>query len=814
MQVSLAWLLEILGPEIGRRAGLDVAVTAAVGAAAANMTAGRELASRMTMAGLEVESVSPAAPPLPGVIVGEVLSVTRHPNADTLTVCQVATGREMLQVVCGAPNVRPGMKAPFAMVGATLPGGAEIRKARLRGEDSFGMLCSARELGLSDDATGLLELPADLPTGQALDEALALDDVVLGFNLTPNRGDCMSVLGIAREVAALAGQPLTPPETAKVGAGSDDTVPVELIPRAGCIRFASRVIRGVNARAQAPLWMRERLRRAGLRPINAIVDVTNYVMLELGQPMHAYDRREVDGRIVVRRARAGETLRLLDGRDIKMDDSVLVIADRTKALGLAGVMGGDRSGIDDTTTEVLIEVAYFAPEVVAGRGRRYGLVTDASQRFERGVDPTLQERALERATRLIVDSTGGTPGPLTVAELADELPKRDRVQLRPSRARMVVGEDIADAEMRRHLESLGVNVQIGADGWSATAPPWRFDIAIEEDLIEEVARLHGFDRVPETDQTAAVVIPPCTETQLDEDRATDILVGRGYHEAITYSFVDHATQALFSPAGPGLRLANPISEDLAEMRLSLWPGLVRALRENQRRQQTRVRLFECGRTFVTANGTLREVPVIGGIAAGPSLPEQWGVRAEPVDYFDVRGDLEALFAATGASAEFHFEADVHPALHPGQSARVWRGDRAIGWLGRLHPELESRLELTYSAIVFELEAESLLEARLPRHQDASRFPSVRRDLAVVVDEKSTVREILDRVRTSAGVLLTNLVLFDVYRGAGIQAGRKSLAIGLNLQDFSRTLTDADADAVVARVIADLVGEYSATIRDK
>jgi phenylalanyl-tRNA synthetase beta chain len=379
---------------------------------------------------------------------------------------------------------------------------------------------------------------------------------------------------------------------------------------------------------------------------------------------------------------------------------------------------------------------------------------------------------------------------------------------------MVVGEDIADADMRRHLESLGVKVQTGADGWSAIAPPWRFDIAIEEDLIEEVARLHGFDRVPETDQTAPVVIPPCPETRVDEDRAADILIGRGYHEAITYSFVDPATQTLFSPGRTALRLANPISEDLAEMRLSLWPGLVRALRENQRRQQTRVRLFECGRAFVTANGHLHEVPVVAGVAAGPSLPEQWSVRSEPVDYFDVRGDLEALFASTGASAEFRFEADVHPALHPGQSARVWRRDRAIGWLGRLHPELESRLELTYSAIVFELEAESLLEARLPRHQDVSRFPSVRRDLAVVVDEKSTVREILDRVRTSAGAMLTDLVLFDVYRGAGIQAGRKSLAIGLNLQDFSRTLTDEETDAVVARVIADLVGEYSATIRDK
>jgi len=804
MQVSLAWLREILGPgnwlDGAERLGPS--------------EYSRKLAARLTMAGLEVESITAAGPPLKGVIVGEVISVARHPNADTLTLCQVATGRETVQVVCGAPNVRTGMKAPFASVGATLPGGVEIRRARLRGEESFGMLCSARELGLSDDASGLLELPAELPAGQTLAETLGLDDIVLGLNLTPNRGDCLSVLGIAREVAALSGAPLAPPGMAAVVPTGRDTVPVELTAGAGCARFASRVIRGVNSGAPAPLWMRERLRRAGLRPINAVVDVTNYVMLELGQPIHAYDRHELDGGIVVRRARTGETLRLLDGSDVTMDESVLVIADHGKALGLAGVMGGDRSGIDEGTTDLLLEVAWFAPEAIVGRARRYGLVTDASQRFERGVDPTLQERALERATRLILDSAGGAAGPLEVAELADELPKPRPVRLRTGRARLVVGAEIGDAEMRSHLHNLGMRVDGGSDPWSVTPPPWRFDVNIEEDLIEEVARLHGFDHVPEVHQTAAIVVPASTEARIDEDRATDILIGRGYHEAITYSFVDHATQTLFSPGIEALRLLNPISEELAEMRLSLWPGLVRALRENQRRQQSRVRLFECGRTFDIGDGRPRETPVIAGLAAGPALPEQWGGRSRLVDYFDVRGDLEALMTETGNLAAFSFVADAHPALHPGQSARIWRGDRAIGWLGRLHPELEARLELTYSPIVFELELEPLLAARVPRHADVSRFPSVRRDLAVVVDETSTVQEILARVRASAGGLLTDLVLFDVYRGAGIASGRKSLAIGLNLQDISRTLTDEDTDAVVARVIADLAGEYNATIRDK
>jgi len=805
MQVSLAWLREILGPENWLEANFGKSAPGQLS---------RNLAARLTMAGLEVESVTPAAPPLPGVIVGEVRSVARHPNADTLTLCQVATGQETLQVVCGAPNVRAGMKAPFAAVGATLPGGLEIKKARLRGEDSYGMLCSARELGLSEDASGLLELPADLPTGQPLSEALDLDDVVLGFNLTPNRGDCMSVLGIAREVAALTGQALVPPTIAAVAARGSDRVTVELTPRAGCVRFASRVIRGLTPGAQAPLWMRERLRRSGLRSISAVVDVTNYVMLELGQPMHAYDRREIDRGIVVRRARAGETLRLLEGREISIDESVLVIADHSKALGLAGVMGGDRSGIDGQTTDVVLEVAWFVPDAIAGRGRRYGLVTDASQRFERGVDPTLQERALERATRLILDCAGGVAGPLEVAELADELPEARAVRLRPARARTVIGAAIADADMRRHLQSLGLTARDGSETWTVTSPSWRFDIAIEEDLVEEVARMHGFDRVPETHQMAAVVMPPIPETRIDEERAADLLVARGYHEAITYSFVDHAAQTLFSPAASGLRLSNPISTDLAEMRLTLWPGLVHALRENQRRQQSRVRLFEIGRTFVTTSGSLNEIPAIAGLAAGPAIPEQWSARSRAVDFFDVKGDLEALLDATGEPAAFRFTADAHPALHPGQTARVWRGEQPIGWLGRLHPELESRLELTYSAIVFELELEPLLAARVPRHEDVSRFPSVRRDLAVVVDEKSTVEGILDRVRASAGALLTDLVLFDVYRGGGIATGRKSLAIGLNLQDISRTLTDEDTDAVVARVIADLAGEYNATIRDK
>ncbi|HET7204153.1 MAG TPA: phenylalanine--tRNA ligase subunit beta, partial [Steroidobacteraceae bacterium] len=577
MRISLQWLSEWLG---------------------AAMPAPRDLAARLTMAGLEIEGIEAAAPPLPGVIVGEIVERVKHPDADTLSVCTVDTGTETVQVVCGAPNARAGMKAPLATLGARLPGGLEIRKAKLRGIESHGMLCSARELALSEESSGLLELPLELTTGAPLVEALGLDDTLLDVNLTPNRGDCMSVLGIAREVSALTGAALTGPKLEPFPAASSETFPVELAPGAGCARFASRVIRGIDPTAKSPAWMQERLRRAGLRPIGATVDVTNYVMLELGQPMHAYDLRELAGGIVVRRARPGETLTLLDGREITMDEGVLVIADREKPLGLAGIMGGDHSGIGDDTSDVLLEVAYFQPEAIAGRGRRYGLVTDASQRFERGVDPTLQERAIERATALLCACAGGAAGPTQLAELTDELPQHAGVPLRPARARLVIGADIADDAMAAMLTALGMTLTRGQSKWLVTPPTWRFDIAIEEDLIEEIARVHGFDNVPEVVQPSRQPLAPYTETRVRTEAAADILVQRGYFDAITYSFIEPKLQGLFAPGTTTLTLSNPISAELATMRASLWPGLAAALASNQRRQQARVRLFEIGRKFV------------------------------------------------------------------------------------------------------------------------------------------------------------------------------------------------------------------------
>jgi len=775
----------------------------------------RDLAARLTMAGLEVEGIEPAAPSLAGIVVGEIVECGKHPNADSLSVCKVqAGGSEPLQIVCGAPNARVGLKAPLATVGTKMPGGMEIKQAKLRGVESHGMLCSARELELAEDSSGLLELPADCVAGQSITAALDLADTLLEINLTPNRGDCMGVLGVAREAAVLTGTTLGGPALPAVPAQTAERFPVELAPGAGCVRFAARVIRGVHPQAQAPMWLRERLRRSGLRSISAVVDVTNYVMLELGQPMHAYDLRELDGGIVVRRAHAGETLRLLDGRDVVLDESVLVIADRAKALGLAGVMGGEHTGIGSATTDVLLEVAYFQPQAIAGRGRRYGLVTDASQRFERGVDPTLQERAIERATELLLACAGGTPGPTEVTELLGELPQRAAVRFRPERARRVIGVTLADAGIGDILRRLGMQVEEGAREWRVTPPSWRFDVTIEEDLIEEVARVHGFDRIPETDPATPLAIPAITEARVTPETVADLLVQRGYHEAITYSFVDPQMQAVLCPGEPTLRLANPISADLAEMRVSLWPGLVRALGENQRRQQPRVRLFELGRKFIVEGGTLHEIPVLAGVAAGAALPEQWGAAAAEVDFFDVRADVDAVLRATGAAGEFSFEPGSHPALHPGQCARILRNGVAVGWLGRLHPDLMRRLELTYSAVLFEIETESGLVARVPRMAEISRFPAVRRDLAVLVPEAVPVEALLGTVRRAAGGLLTGVVVFDIYRGQGIADGFKSVAIGLNLQDISRTLTDVDTDAVVAQVVAGLERELDATIRDK
>ncbi len=782
----------------------------------------RGLAHALTMVGLEIEGIQAAAPPLANVVVGEVKAVTKHPDAEKLNVCRVWNGREELQIVCGAPNVRVGMKAPLALIGAKLPNGMEIKQAKLRGVESSGMLCSARELGLSEDASGLFDLPADLPTGQDLVAALRLNDTIFEVNLTPNRGDCMSVAGVAREVAALRKQALHPPAIKAVEPKTTERFPVRLEGGNGCPKFVSRVIRGIRPNVKSPLWMQERLRRVGLRPISAVVDVTNYVMLELGQPLHAYDLGKLNGSIIVRFARAGETLKMLDGRVIELTPDILMISDERTLLGMAGVMGGEDSGISDGTTNVLLEGAFFTPAIVAGRGRRYGLITDASQRFERGVDPELQERGIERATQLLLECAGGSAGPIEVTRTAERYPARAAIRVRHQRVRHVLGAPLAADTVVDCLVRLGMKVEPGTSGsspqspvpslfWFVTPPTWRFDIAIEEDLIEEVARLYGFDNIPERNEIAAQRMQPWTETSVHNHRAADLLVDRGYQEAITYSFTEPATQALLFP-GPAFALANPISAELAAMRVSLWPGLLQALGSNQRRQQQRVRLFEIGRRYAGTDGA--ETEVVAGVVAGSALPEQWGVESTKVDFFDVKADVEALLDLTGASAQFRFVPEQHPALHPGQSARIWRGERSVGWLGALHPEHSRRLDLTYPVFVFEIETRSALSRDIPVFAEISRYPSIRRDIAVIVDEALPVRTLLCTVRDAAGTLLQGLTVLSVYRGRQFEKGKKSIALGLQLQDTSRTLTDSEADAIVARVIEQLTLKLNATIRDK
>ena len=777
----------------------------------------RELGSRLTMAGLELDALEPAAPPFSDVIVAEILSAERHSQADKLQVCRVSRGSgEPLQIVCGAPNARAGLKTALATAGAHLPGDLNIKAAKLRGVESFGMLCSAKELGLSEGPAGILELPADAPVGRSLRDYLQLDDTVLELNVTANRGDAMSIIGVAREVAALTRAPLTGPHIDPVAPAHRDTFGVHLDSPAACPKFVGCVIRGVDNRAATPLWMRERLRRAGVRSISPVVDVTNYVLLELGQPMHAYDLAKLRGEIRVRLARPAERLILLDGKLIEADSDVLFITDREGPVGLAGVMGGERTAIGAETTDVFLEVAYFAPEAVRGRARRWGMLTDASQRFERGVDPAGQERAAHRAVALITSIAGGRTGPVEVSQSREHLPRWPAVLLRQSQLERLLGMPLGNEQVTQTLKALQMSVAATAAGWQVTPPSFRFDIGIEADLIEEVARIVGFDAIPETDARASQRFHRLPESRPREQSVLESLALRGYQEAITFAFVDPALQQRLFPDTRGIALTNPIASDLSVMRVSLWPGLLRVALENQRRQQGRIRLFEHGARFIPAAGAVHEVDCLSGVTVGLRLPEQWALPKEmrtTVDFFDVKGDLEVLFAATGAPQSFRFEAAALSCLHPGRSARIWRGEQTVGWLGELHPTLVRELDFTYPPVLFELDFEPALRVQKPDYREVSRFPQVRRDLAVVVDEQVAFSALAERVTLSSSSLLRDLLFFDVYRGPGVEAGRKSVALGLIFQDISRTLTDEEVERLIAAIVAQLRVSLNARIRE-
>jgi phenylalanyl-tRNA synthetase beta chain len=763
------------------------------------------------MSGFELEAIESAAPPFSGVLVAEIVEAAKHPQAEKLQVCKVrASNGELLQIVCGAPNARAGLKTALATVGAKLPGDKSITAAKLRGVDSAGMLCSAKELGIADSSEGIIELPADAPVGQDLRAFLDLDDDILELNVTPNRGDAMSVLGIAREVSALAKSPLISESSAsKTSSALDDTFPVKLSHPAGCPRLVSRVIRGIDNSKPSPPWIRERLRRAGLRPISPVVDITQFVMLELGQPMHAYDLSRLSKGLDARLANKGEATTLLDGKEIKLDADVLVIADANGPVGMAGVMGGLHSSCTAATTDVLLESAYFAPAAIAGRGRRIGLVTDAGLRFERGVDPANQERALIRASSLLIGCAGGKAGPVHTVEDAAALPRRLEVALRRSRIAKLLGTEIPDNTVKATLESLGMRVRADESGWLVTPPSHRFDISIEADLIEELARIVGFESIPETDAPGRQKARPLSEEAPVEQQALEILATRGYQEAITYAFVDPALQNKLFPGVVTPAVSNPIASDMAVMRTSLWPGLVKAALENQRRQQDRIRLFEHGARFETG----AETDLLSGIAMGARRPEQWGAKAVPVDFFDVKQDVDAVLARTGAAEEFGYVADALSCLHPGRSARITRNEKTIGWIGELHPQLVQEFDFTYAPIVFEFEYAAGLVAKMPRFEEISRFPRVRRDLAVVVDEKVSLRQLHERVTFAASSLLRDIRVFDVFRGPGIESGRKSVALGLIFQDNSRTLADEDADRLLAAIRADLSATLGAGFRE-
>ncbi|HGH4614881.1 TPA: phenylalanine--tRNA ligase subunit beta [Enterobacter bugandensis] len=775
------------------------------------------LSNQITMAGLEVDGVEPVSGAFNGVVVGEVVECGQHPNADKLRVTKVNVGGDrLLDIVCGAPNCRQGLKVAVATVGAVLPGDFKIKAAKLRGEPSEGMLCSFSELGISDDHNGIIELPLDAPVGTDIREYLKLDDNTIEISVTPNRADCLGIIGVARDVAVLNQTELNAPEIVPVEATISDVLPIQVDAADACPRYLGRVVKGINVKAPTPLWMKEKLRRCGIRSIDAVVDVTNYVLLELGQPMHAFDKDRIEGGIVVRMAKEGETLVLLDGTEAKLNADTLVIADHSKALAMGGIFGGEHSGVNDETQNVLLECAFFSPLSITGRARRHGLHTDASHRYERGVDPALQYKAMERATRLLIDICGGEAGPVIDVTNEATLPKRATITLRRSKLDRLIGHHVADAQVTDILTRLGCEVTEGQDEWKAVAPSWRFDMEIEEDLVEEVARVYGYNNIPDEPVQAGLVMGAHREANLSLKRVKTMLNDKGYQEVITYSFVDPKLQQLIHPGQEALILPSPISSEMSAMRLSLWTGLLGTIVYNQNRQQNRVRIFESGLRFVPdnqANLGIRQDLMLAGAISGNRYEEHWDLAKGTVDFYDMKGDLEAILDLTGKLSEIEFRAEAIPALHPGQSAAIYLDGKRVGFIGVVHPELERNLDLNGRTIVFELEWSPVADRVIPQAQDVSRFPANRRDIAVVVAENVPAADILAECKKVGVNQVVGVNLFDVYRGKGVAEGFKSLAISLILQDTSRTLEEEEIAATVAKCVEALKERFQASLRD-
>ncbi|MCX7897626.1 MAG: phenylalanine--tRNA ligase subunit beta [Rhodocyclaceae bacterium] len=770
-----------------------------------------ELCHLLTMAGLEVEEQKPVAPKFHGVVVARVLAVEKHPHADRLKLCQVDAGAHgVLSIVCGAPNVEAGLHVPCALPGAKLPGG-EIKVAKVRGIDSYGMLCSARELGLAEDHDGIMTLPGDAPLGKDLRQYLALDDQIITLKLTPNRADCLSLKGLARELMALTGVAAKMPEIQAVAPTIADVRAIVLDAPEACPRYCGRVIADVNAAAPTPEWMKARLLRCGVRSISALVDITNYVMLELGQPLHAFDDEKLVGAIHVRYPRAGERLLLLNGQTVEPAADVALIADDEKALALAGIMGGEESGVGLSTRRVFLESAFFSPSAIAGRARALGFSSDAAHRFERGVDFALQRAALERATALILAICGGKAGPLCEAESLPHLPTRQAIRLSPARASRLLGIELTLAQCERLLTGLGLAPRQEADALVVMPPTWRFDLAIEEDLVEELARLHGYENIPAHPPSAQLSMRPQPEAQRSPYALRRQLAARGYYEVINYSFVPPEWEADLAGNDKPVRLANPIASHLAVMRSSLIGGLVGVLQTNLKRQLDRVRLFEIGRCFspdATAETGHAQPMRLGMLAAGEAYPLQWGLSRRPVDFFDLKGDIEALFAP----ARIESVAFPHPALHPGRSARILLAGRSIGILGELHPLWRQKYEIPVAVVVAELDLDALLRHDMPHYQEISRFPAVVRDLALIVEVACSASALVDTLRRAAPGYVRDVSLFDVYQGKGVTEGKKSLAFRITMQDTQKTLSDHDADAAIKRMLDAAFREHGAMLR--
>lgn len=782
MKISEKWLREWVSPKLDTKM----------------------LAHRLTMAGLEVGGVEPVAPPLEKIVVGRIESIAPHPSADKLRLCRVDIGKgKTLDIVCGAANAAAGMRAPVALEGATLPNGMTIKRTEIRGVASSGMLCSAQELGLAESSEGLLALDADARPGTPITEYLGLDDSALEVELTPNRGDCLSVAGLARELAAITGIKMKSPSINPVKPKHRQRIPVKLEAQQDCPRYAGRVVTGINAQAVTPMWMKEKLRRSGIRSIHPVVDVTNYVMIELGQPMHAFDLSKIRGSIHVRHAAKDESLVLLDGNRLTPRPGSLLISDDVQPLALAGIMGGMDSAVSHGTSDLFLESAWFRPETISVRAREHGLQTDSSYRFERGVDPALQRLAMERATALILDIAGGKPGPVIEETVKRHLPRVSPVSLRPPRLLRTLGLDMPAKDAENILQRLGMKPKKAGNKWTVTPPSYRFDINREVDLIEEIARIHGYDRLSSRRPRLDMAASPAPESDIGQSRLRAGLIDRDYQEVVTYSFVDPGMQALIDPDLSPARLANPISAEMAVMRTSLWPGLLQTILYNQNRQQSRVRCFELGRVFLPQGQGFHEEAMLAGAVCGEALTEQWGMPRRAVDFHDLKADIEALLVLAGIGQSARFETGQHPALHPGQTAEIRIEGKRIGRMGVLHPATQSRLALDRQVVLFEMQLAALRNGKIPIFHEFSRFPSIRRDLAILVEETVSAQMVLDCVQKAAGELLVNLELFDEYRGKGIDSGRKSLALGLTLQDSSRTLNEDDVERVMTQVMTAL-----------